>query len=210
MREIKKITEPRLLTQYRSSGGEYDGSNFTPVKDAIRESLLEEQGYLCAYCMARITVDTMKVEHWACQSNNSALNLDYNNLLGCCMGSQGERPNNQTCDTRKGAQALKYNPSRPQDHINQIIKYDGQGKIYSTDKVFSAQINTVLNLNKIRLVSNRSHLLDILRLKLSCKTGKRRTKAEIRRILNEQMIININGHLKEYCGLIQHYLTSKL
>lgn len=210
MRGIIKGTEPRLLTTYRAAGGEYDGQNFTPVKNAIRLSLLKEQGHLCAYCMTRITADNMKVEHWASQAGNSALQLDYSNLLGCCKGGEGDKFVNQTCDSRKGSQSLKYNPSRTQDRINELIKYGGQGKIHSTDDEFSRQIDTVLNLNNARLVQNRSRVYEFLRTKLSCKTGKRRTKAELRRLLDELMAVNPQGQLNAYCGLIESYLLSRL
>ncbi|MFS7385172.1 retron system putative HNH endonuclease [Rahnella inusitata] len=209
MREIKKRPEPRELTQYRSNGGHYNGPNFTPVKNAIRESLLREQGYLCAYCMARITLENMKVEHWACQANNSQLQLTYSNLLGCCMGGEGEKLENQTCDSRKGNKILKFNPSRAQDRITTLIKYNGQGKIYSTDEEFSTQINTVLNLNKIRLVENRSHILKSLRSELESK-GRTCTRSEIRRLFDRNMALNSSGHLKAYCGLIEYYLSPRL
>ncbi|HAU5649095.1 TPA: TIGR02646 family protein [Serratia marcescens] len=210
MRFIHKGGEPRLLTNYRAAGGGYDGHNFTPVKDSIRLSLLQEQGHLCAYCMSRITINNMKVEHWACQADNPMRQLDYSNLLGCCKGDEGERFVNQTCDSRKGNKPLKFNPSRLQDRINTIIVYGGQGNIYSTDKEFSEQIDTVLNLNKARLVENRLGVLQWVRLQLSCKTGKRRTKSEIRRLLGEYMLVNAQGQLKAYCGLVENYLSSKL
>lgn len=210
MREIHKETEPRLLTNYRAAGGEYDGQDFTRVKHAVKLSLLKEQGHLCAYCMSRIALDNMKVEHWACQADNSALQLDYSNLLGCCKGGEGEKFINQTCDSRKGNKAIKFNPSRPQDRINSLIKYGGQGRVYSTDEEFSSQINTILNLNKARLIENRLHVLNLLRLKLSSKPGVRRTKAEIRRLLDNYMIVNAQGHFREYCGLVEKYLSSKL
>lgn len=210
MRGINKGAEPRLLTMYRAAGGIYDGHDFTPVKHAIKLSLLKEQGHLCAYCMSRIAIDNMKVEHWACQADNPALKLDYSNLLGCCKGDEGEKGANQTCDSRKGNRLLKFNPSCPQDRISTIIQYGGQGKIYSTDKEFSAQLNTVLNLNKARHVDNRLQVLNWLRSKLSCKSGKRRTKAEIRRLLDGYMIVNVQGHLKAYCGLVENYLSSRL
>ena len=206
---IYKGAEPRLLTEYRLVGGEYDGPNFTPVKDAIRASLLEEQGHICAYCMVRITVRTMKVEHWACQADNSRLQLDYSNLLGCCMGSEGEKKANQTCDSRKGNSALKFNPSRQQDRVNTIIEYDGQGKIHSSDEEFSIQIDTVLNLNKVRLVENRSKIIASVRSILSGKPGKR-TKSEIRRLLDKHSSLNARRQLIEYCGLVEYYLSSKL
>lgn len=48
---IQKGKEPASLTAYKKQAhAYYDGCN----KDDIRENLLREQGYLCAYCMRRI------------------------------------------------------------------------------------------------------------------------------------------------------------
>lgn len=54
---IKKGKEPISLTEYRASGGrKFDDLDSATKKD-IRDSLLKEQGYICAYCMKRIGRD---------------------------------------------------------------------------------------------------------------------------------------------------------
>ena len=54
---IQKGKEPASLTAYKKQAhAYYDGCN----KDDIRENLLREQGYLCAYCMRRIEKEKMK------------------------------------------------------------------------------------------------------------------------------------------------------
>lgn len=59
MRYITKGREPSSLTQYKKQSGAYfDGVN----KEDIRQALLEEQGYLCAYCMRRISAENMKID----------------------------------------------------------------------------------------------------------------------------------------------------
>ena len=65
---IHKNNEPTHSQQYRlQPDAEYDGADFTPVKQKIRESLAEEQGHICAYCMCRIEPDKrqMKIENWS-------------------------------------------------------------------------------------------------------------------------------------------------
>lgn len=63
---IRKGTEPRSLTEYRNQpGATYEGYR---EKDALRDALLEEQGYICAYCMRRISKEKMKIEHWKAQN----------------------------------------------------------------------------------------------------------------------------------------------
>ncbi|WP_241613846.1 retron system putative HNH endonuclease [Rosenbergiella epipactidis] len=207
MISIQKIKEPDALKVYRLSGGIYDGEHFTEVKDEIRKALLQEQGFICAYCMRRIEKNNMKVEHWLCQSDNDGLTLIYSNLLGCCKGYDGDKRSKlKTCDTKKGNKKLKYNPSNNLSRINQIIKYNGDGRISSTDEEFSEQLDSVLSLNYFRLIQNRKELFSVIRRKLSEKPGTR-TNEEKRRILERFMTRDKNGKLFEYCGVVNYYLN---
>ena len=59
---IRKGSEPDSLIKYRKEKfAYYDGYE---KKDDIRKKLLEEQGYLCAYCMRRINIKNMKILFW--------------------------------------------------------------------------------------------------------------------------------------------------
>lgn len=49
MRKITKNTEPKAWTQYRLT----PGAAFKPIPELVN-SLLDEQGYICAYCERRI------------------------------------------------------------------------------------------------------------------------------------------------------------
>lgn len=59
-------------------------------KDEIRRSLLEEQHYLCAYCMRRIEDNGLKtsIEHWYPLSKDKDKALDYKNMLAVCDGGK--------------------------------------------------------------------------------------------------------------------------
>ncbi len=85
--------------------------------------------------MKRISFDEMKVEHFKCQYSFTHLQLDYTNLLGCCMGNEGNRPVNQTCDTRKGSKALNFSPI--DSNFERLIDYNSSGKLNSTDPTFN-------------------------------------------------------------------------
>ena len=155
---IEKETEPRELLEYRSKpDAEYDGPEFTPIKDRLRKALLREQGFLCAYCMTRIEdrENHTKIEHWKCQSGFPELGLDYGNLLASCKGNEGRRFSEQHCDTRKGNRDLKFNPARPAHRIEEHVHYLSSGRIESDDPEFDLQLNQVLNLNHVRLIANR-------------------------------------------------------
>lgn len=222
MRTIVKGKEPRELAEYRcASDAVYDGPLFTAVKNVIRERLLQEQGYLCAYCMKRIDAKQMKLEHWHCQHppknqpddseeqpDYSAEQLDYQNILGVCEGNQGQRWENQTCDTRKGNADLKYNPANPSHRIESQIRFLGNGKIQSDDTEFDRQLNDVLNLNYTRLEENRKAVWDAVHGTLSTKPGTR-TITEIERCLGKWNTPDKEGRLQEYCAVAIYYLHKR-
>ena len=62
-------------------------------KAAIRQSLLEEQGGLCAYCMRRIENNghSTRIEHWYPLSADKERALDYGNMLAVCHGGESKR-----------------------------------------------------------------------------------------------------------------------
>lgn len=210
MRDITKLSEPKALTAYRAQpDAQYDGPEFTPVKVEIRKGLLQEQGHLCAYCMQRIKAEKMKVEHWQSQKEYPLRQLDYSNLLGCCMGGEGKPRNQQTCDTRKGDLALKYNPAQRAHAIQSKVRYKGDGRIDSTDTDFNQQIDSVLNLNHKRLVSNREEVLEGVRQELARKPG-RRSKSEILKLLEQVKKPGSDNQLKPFVGLLIDYLNKRL
>jgi uncharacterized protein (TIGR02646 family) len=163
MRTIQKREEPPELQQYRHlPDAGYDGPSFTQVKLSVRKQLLSEQGSLCAYCMQRISAETMKVEHWRSQKHYPEKQLDYTNLLAVCRGNEGHRPANQTCDTRKGDRDLKYNPADPSHRIESRLRYLRNGRIESNEADFDQELKDVLNLNHSRLVQNRKAVYDAI------------------------------------------------
>jgi uncharacterized protein (TIGR02646 family) len=58
-----------------------------PLKSLVHESLLREQGWLCAYTMKRITADCSHIEHIkpesVCRDECPGSDLDYGNFLAC-------------------------------------------------------------------------------------------------------------------------------
>jgi uncharacterized protein (TIGR02646 family) len=97
MRNIHKNPEPTSLTQHRcNTNTDYD--NYAE-KDDLRESLVNEQRWICCYCMQRIypNLENMKIEHNKSQSPNKfpEKQLDYGNLLGACLGGTGKPKRDQ-------------------------------------------------------------------------------------------------------------------
>ena len=218
MREIKKLSEPPELIAYRQlPNAQYDGDpSFTPVKDKISQQLLTEQGYLCAYCMQRISPSAMKVEHWHCQDKYPEEQLNYKNLLGACLGNEGAPPKDQTCDTHKANRDLLYNPANTGHKVNQRIRYLANGVIDADEPILKQQLGTtiakergVLNLNQSRLVQNRKAVIDAISETLARRVGSRK-KGEIQRLLNHWLTPDSGGMLKPYYGVAVYRLEKKL
>ena len=100
MKRITKGPEPKSFTRHRRQSNANYG-NYAE-KHGLRDVLIEEQGGLCCYCMRRISVPNMKIEHWACQQRYPHKQLEYQNLLAACDGGEGAAKHLQHCDTRSG------------------------------------------------------------------------------------------------------------
>lgn len=213
---IYKSGEPKSLQTYRShpdalfDGPECNGLKFTSVKQDIRVGLVEDQGYLCAYCMSRIWPDekSMKVEHWQCRDRYKGRQLDYANLLGCCCGNEGSSFKQQHCDTRKGNDDLLFNPASSTHHDRLRIRYTYRGTIKSDDSEFDFQLNTLLNLNYNRLVENRKAVWSAVTRRLSEIQGSASQK-QVEELIAEWGSKDQYGFLKEYSGVALYYLNKK-
>ena len=172
MRRIKKGKEPRLWQEHRSTpGAVYDPDKglgpTAKAKQALREALVSEQGYLCCYCMDRIhpTQEGMKIEHWAAQNpeegDSAGQEMAYSNLLGACLGGKGNRPADQHCDTVRGNQPLHIHPADPNKDCSVLFGHASTGKIEGRTDEAKKDIAT-LNLNVNRLVEARKAVLQSL------------------------------------------------
>lgn len=210
MRAISKGLEPIELLQYRAQPGAiYDGNNFTTVKNRIRETLLSEQDHLCAYCMQRITADSMKVEHWHSQTGYPGEHLAYGNMLGCCPGNEGSPSRDQHCDTLKADSDISCNPADLTHQPRMRIRYAGDGTIRSDNIQFDVEINTILNLNWVRLKNNRQSVWKAVTQVLSINQGSR-TRREVQSLIDRWNLRDADGCLKEYCAVAIYYLEKKL
>ncbi len=209
MRAIIKGAEPPSLTAHRRTP-HCDYENYGD-KDALRHALVTEQRGICCYCMGRIRNGpaTMKMEHWRCQSGYPAEQLDYRNLLGACLGGDGQPSRLQHCDTRKGNRDLQWNPADPAHRIETRIRYEADGSIRSDDAAFDAQLEEVLNLNLRLLKNNRKAVwvavIEWWGLHVRGRNGERRRLERHR-----DLPVAGNGELEPYCQVTVWWLEQRL
>lgn len=208
MRRIIKGHEPASLTQHRQTAhADYD--NYHP-KDALRESLVAEQRGLCCYCLSRIRPEaaTMKIAHCRSQHNHHDEQLVYANLLGACLGNEGQRRKVQHCDTRQGDADLSRNPADPAHNIEDFIRFQGDGRITSNDPVFERELNDVLNLNLPFLRNNRKGVLDAFKEILNKRSAL--SRATIEKWLRDWNGESHTGDLRPYCQVVIFWLRKRL
>ena len=198
---IKKKSEPHSLTTYKKTINASFDNQPSKVKEDLRKSLLEEQGYICAYCMKRIEESAdIKIEHY--EARNSTNELSYKNLLAVCKGNKGSSKERQTCDTKKGNRVLHINPQKVGD-ISTIF-FTRNGEVKSTNLLFQKDLDEVLNLNDKfgNLISARKSALKALQKKITPMN-----KNQIEKLYNKLK----NAERKiEYVGILLWYLEKKL
>ena len=223
MKKIVKTTESETLTGYRSSINHYDLEKSHIYKDFphktkedcdnnisgnLRKQLLEEQGYICCYCMSRISCQISKIEHLKPQTRYRVSQIDYNNLFVACLGGEGQKGSKQFCDTKKAEEELKSVDLLL--NIENDIFYKKGSKdciaIGSSNTDIDNDINTILNLNVASLQKNRREVYDRVMLKLKNNGW---TVATIRHVLDYYQAKH-NGKFEPYCQMVVHFLWKKL
>jgi len=181
------------LLDLKRKGGDYshlknDVSKDEYIRDEVVTSLLEEQGYICAYCMRSIDLKSTTIEHIVGQNYDDGtqkgkdLQLDYDNFLAVCKGDSCR--DELHCDKSRA----NYQKTRPlyatplKSQITKHLKYTNSGEIYfknyvekteigknkhhlkhSDDENIQYDISYVLNLNCHNLKEERKLVISVLK-----------------------------------------------
>lgn len=215
---IKKNSEPKQLIDEKRKGLQSYAELTNTTKNAIRESLLIEQGFLCAYCMQRINVDNTTIEHYIPQnprnlSIDESLSIAYSNMLAVCCGNteigKHKNENELICDKHRGNKPLTVNPLDM--HSVEKIRYRSDGTIYSDDADIQKDLHETLNLNceAVLLKQNRKSVLDAVKRNIFNKNKNTLSKRQL-----ENMLTKIqqkrDGKYNPFIGIAIWYLKKKL
>lgn len=183
------------------------------TRSAVLDSLLREQGWICAYCMQRIEHDSAHIEHLVPQSiSPGELSVDYRNMLAVCDGNEGSPLHELTCDRSKGGRQLSVlNPLSPQSLSG--IKYYVDGRIGSDRRESDNDLNTILNLNcrEANLPQRRAAVVKKLNRKLD-SIGSRRGARAVMRFCRERkrFLENPEEKRSEFVGVELYFLERRL
>ncbi len=210
MRYIEKASiEPSELLAFRKEGGPNCTYNDFPNKDALWTPLLEEQGYLCCYCMQRIDAREMKIEHLQCQSKHSDSQLKWRNMLASCKGGEGKRRSQQTCDTRKGDAELTIDPLN-RAHISRL-KYFADGEIRYSEHEGAEQrdLDITLNLNNRILKQQRIDVLLAFKTALRNELGFKKNWSDTK-LKKKLKSLRTEQRLAAFLGIIEYWLEKQI
>jgi uncharacterized protein (TIGR02646 family) len=196
-------------------------------KQKIREELAKEQGYLCAYCMARIRDNepSMKIDHLSPQKPRSdaepggkALALYYRNMLGVCKGGEGRAHQEQHCDTHKGNTPISIDPTDAFSGWEKSLRYEvGRTAehqplyvISSSHAAYNKDLTETLNLNVRALAGARYQAIQGAIEGIRLKNPDAWTKAELERAIKRFGERDSQGRYTPFCEAIIFYLRKRL
>lgn len=167
MKQIFKRPEPSYFTEWKdnfraSVGREPKYSDFrnTPEWQRLIYDLLEDQGYICCYCMKRIEGWDSHIEHFIPRNiinthphslRAQDVELDYLNLFESCNGENNQWDH---CGRFKDREESPMLVSLLEDGVERRFKYDVlTGRIDAVDSEDQGAMTTirVLGLNTYQL-----------------------------------------------------------
>lgn len=154
MKHIVKKEEPKAFTDWKvgrigNTAKTYKGLNRNHnIKDVLRDSLLEEQGYICCYCEKELKKNQHHIEHFRPKDSNKfpQLQLDYENLFCSCQVNLDKGEPLQ-CGNSKGNffdERFLISPLDPD--CESRFKYTSDGQILPVDEDDTGAKITIIEL----------------------------------------------------------------
>lgn len=226
VREVSKIkSSPEWKTVKDGNTKEIRDAFDKLTKETIRKSLLEEQHYLCAYCMRKVQNNGQKtsIEHWYPLSKDKEQALDYRNMLAVCDGGKkwtGKGKKLLCCDAYKADEdELTISPLNKQQMDKIAYDKDGFIKTDPQDEKMDEDIRDILRLNGIwkhgkfladtstELVKGRKDTyLSYKRFVAKLNRDGKCTSSKIKRKIEE---IETAEQWPEYAGVLLYFLNKK-
>lgn len=213
MRTIKKSSEPSPLRKWKRDTQQKCPENLSydnlpgQIKDAVKTSLLKEQGFLCAYTMQRLAaVDECHIEHVQPQNKAPDLDLEYSNMAACFPRDGGNTAHGYGAPI-KGGTEIKLNVNFVTPHslgCERRFIYDAKGQIRPADGDVAAEktISTLKLdhgfLNDLRRRALETHGLIPRKGSMRSKQ-KVKSPAQARQFANEVVKVAGDGVLEPFC-----------
>jgi len=226
MKYIKKGSSPSEFEKWKKDNKTAVYNNVpVDIKEIVRHSLLEEQGYICCYCGARIEKEVTIIEHIKPKGlpEYSKHQLDYDNFLGSCNGGTDKRTKQREnggdlkvirkiplhCDASKDNEIINITPL--DENCENKFNYFEDGRITGNGSDAKNTIE-ILNLNNpilrnIRKNAFRAYNEDIEMIELLVDNSEEDLIIEL---LNDISCLDGTGKHKPYFYCALNYINSQL
>jgi len=179
----------------------------------LQDTLIEEQGYICAYCNRRIHRGTpendeqLRVDHIQPKigiPDPISITFNYYNLVGCCYGDEKESsrtnpPHSPHCDVSKKNVPIPQSIFPTNITCEQLLLYSAEGEIFAPDAILQDVINNTLNLNCEKLtILRKNAILPFLDIDI--------LPDEADKLIRNYITPNSQNQLAPFCGAIIGYL----
>ncbi len=172
---IKKKSTPDYLTHeiLRNRGVMSEPAIYESMDSKIKKRLygdiLQEQHYLCAYCMSRIDFQentipdqAITIDHFLSQTKHPEKTMSYTNMLGSCT----------RCQNNKGSEDITINPL--DEGSVSTLRYRRSGEIESSDESIEKDL-ALMKLNSEKMKEARKASLSAFVAMLRKKYEKKIT-----------------------------------
>ena len=151
MRKIEKQREPAALSQWRAANAGTPNCSYrhlsSEAHQAVKGSLIEEQGSLCAYTGHRIRADSCHIEHLKPQAHCiDEETVSYQNIVACYPFSGHPGYGAKQKDNWPSPSEAARFVSPLSDGCEARFRFDAAGRIAPANALDTAATETILRL----------------------------------------------------------------
>ncbi len=212
MRKIVKTHPPQALIDWLDENidvnNTYDSLNGTNAHKALKDKLLKEQGYICAYTGQEINASSSHVEHIKPKSQcDDGEDVDYKNLVACFPSNGGDKSHGYGAPMKGDWWDDQKFVSPLSDDCERRFKFSWNGRVcpnLDDDKAAETTIG-VLCLDNGELQNLREAQIKSF-FGWSRRNPKGISDKDAQMALRNIDKIDSNGHLMEFCFVLKQLL----
>ena len=203
MRKINKGEAPESLNQWKRANptGQYSDVD-AGVKQSIRITALQEQGYLCAYCCVLLSGDgDCHNEHVVAQSLSPKQTVEFSNIVVSCNAKK-------QCGNAHGSKLLPVTPFM--DACETELKFSISGRVKGLTERATKMIK-VLNLGDSEqqnraLIEKRKQLAEVLLWRNGVDPKEGLDDDELIAIVIDDILQPVNGKFESFAPVVANIL----
>lgn len=182
MRKITKGQEPLELSAWkRNNRKKVHYADLSHIERlAIKQSAIQEQYALCAYCCKLINLENSVNEHLDARHHAHSRELDFANIVASCN-------TRDQCDDKHGSQHLPLTPLM--DECETELSFALTGKVIGQSERATESIR-VLGLDRRILIETRKQMMDTLLYQMG-------TQSDDLQLLEDEFLLDILSDLKQ-------------